>query len=195
MQITDNALNVIEFKMLLKYFTSEAPIWRFLTNVTHGYTNEPQKSWGFACDIFNCGDKFDGLPGTQAIAQPIIGDKVAFKLLKPLIINKEKLMRIRCGLIVNIGPREPHIPHIDQPGTEHWTQMYYLTSNDSPTNIFEEYGLDPKYDNYKPEDFTLKFQSKPEPNRMFTFDGYHYHSSSCVSDNKMRLALTFNYAK
>ena len=126
---------------------------------------------------------------------PRIDDRVAYRLLQPLIIDKEKLIRIRCGLIVNAGPEAPHPPHIDQPAIEHYTQLYYLTGSDAMTNVFEEYGNDPKYANYKPEDFTIKFQCKPEPNKMFIFDGYHWHSSSHVNGNEMRLVLSINYAK
>ena len=191
MQITDNALTTVQFKTLLKYFTSEAPAWRFMTNITHGSDGNTQDSWGFSCNVFSSIKAESGLlPLT-----PLINDKQAYKLLKPLIINKEKLMRIRCGLIISNGPKELHIPHIDQPGVDHITQIYYLTASDAGTNIFEEVGPDSKYDHYKPSDFTLKHQSKPEPNKMIIFDGKHYHSSSHVYGNEIRLALTINYVK
>mgnify|MGYP006165424083 CR=1 FL=1 len=187
MQITDNALNAIEFKMLLKYFTSELPTWRFLTNVTHGYKGKTQTSWGFTCNVFGRKKSESDLHS--------INDKHAFKLLQPLILDKKKLIRIRCGLIASNGPKELHTPHVDQPYLDHITQIYYLTASDAPTNIFEELGPNDNYDNYEPSDFTLKYQSKPEPNKMIIFDGKHYHSSSHVYGDELRLALTFNYAK
>lgn len=191
MQITDNYLSNIQYRQIFTYFTSEDPIWRFMTNVTYGMAkpHPTRDSWGFSCNIFDSGD------ASPMVDRGGIYDRIAYKLVQPLILNKEKLTRIRCGLIVNAGPDAPHTPHIDQPHMEHYTQLYYLTASDGPTNVFEEYGPDPKYDNYKPEDFTLKFQSKPEPNRMFLFDGYHYHSSSHVYGNEVRIALTLNYAK
>ena len=104
-------------------------------------------------------------------------------------------MRIRCGFIVNVGPNKPHTPHIYQPQVEHLTQLYYMTASDAVTNIFEEYGTDEKYDSYKPEDFTIKHTSKPEPNRMCIFDGMHWHSSSPVMGKEARLCVSINYAK
>lgn len=183
MQIIDNALPNIEYKKIFQYFTSEEPDWHFMSNITYGFEHHKHEptSWGFACSISHCKGE--------------VQDPYAFKLLQPLIIDKEKLLRIRCGFIVNVGPGKPHTPHIDQPGIDHITQLYYLTASDAMTNVFEECGNDPKYDDYKPEDFTLKFQCKPEPNRMFIFDGEHWHSSSPVTGNEARLVLAINYAK
>jgi hypothetical protein len=192
MQITDNALSPVEFKTILNYFTSEAPNWKFVTNVTHGSVGNyahGREQWGFACSIYDSG-KGIGRNSTEEIK-----DRTALKIIEPIIIDKNKLLRVRVGMILNTGPDKPHTPHIDQPSIEHWSQLYYLTSSDAPTNIFEEYGPDEKYNAFKHEDFTIKFQSKPEPNRMVVFDGWHWHSSSHVHGPEMRLSVNINYAK
>jgi|TARA_B110000908_G_scaffold54932_1_gene66929 hypothetical protein len=190
MQITDNALSPIEFKKILNYFTSEAPDWKFVTNVTHGsVTEHGRDKWGFACSIYDCGNGI-GRNSTEKII-----DRTALKIIEPIIIDKNKLLRVRVGMIINVGPDEPHNPHIDQHGIEHLTQIYYLTASDALTNVFEEYGLDEKYKTYKPEDFTIKMQSKPEPNRMLVFDGFHWHSSSHVYGPEVRISVNINYAK
>ena len=186
MQITDNALSNIDYKKIYQYFTSEMPNWHFMPGINDNVnrTEQPKykpTSWGFSCNISN------------TIAD--IKDKHAYRLLEPLILNKEKLVRIRCGFIVNVGPSKLHRPHIDQPLIKHITQLYYLTDSDAVTNVFEEYGNDSKYDSYKPEDFTVKFLCKPEKNRMFIFDGMHWHSSSPVLGKEARLVLSINYAK
>lgn len=190
MQITDNALPLVEYKTILNYFTSEAPNWKFVTNVTHGSVGEHGRDkWGFACSIYDCGDAVGRNPTEEII------DRLAMKVIEPIIMDKTKLLRVRAGMILNVGPDAPHNPHIDQPGIEHLTQIYYLTASDAPTNVFEEYGLDEKYSTYKPEDFTIKAQSKPEPNRMLVFDGFHWHSSSRVHGPEVRITLNINYAK
>jgi|SaaInl6LU_22_DNA_1037377.scaffolds.fasta_scaffold17495_3 hypothetical protein len=183
MQIIDNALETIEYKKILQYFTSEEPQWHFMSNITYGYEHpkHDKTSWGFACSVSHGKDD--------------VQDKYAYKMLQPLIMDKDRCMRIRCGFIVNVGPNKPHTPHIDQPQVEHLTQLYYLTASDAVTNIFEEYGTDEKYDSYKPEDFTIKHTSKPEPNRMCIFDGMHWHSSSPVMGKEARLCVSINYAK
>jgi hypothetical protein len=183
MQIIDNALPNVEYKKIFQYFTSEEPVWHFMSDITFGFDHPKHvpTAWGFACSIAHAGMDIE--------------DRYAYRLLQPLIMDEEKLLRIRCGFIMNVGPGKPHSPHIDQPTQEHITQLYYLTASDGVTNVFEEYGDDPKYDNYKPEDFTIKFQCKPEPNRMFIFDGGHWHSSSPVTGNEARLVLSINYAK
>jgi hypothetical protein len=190
MQITDNALSIVDHKKIVHYFKSEDPCWRFVRNVTYGtQPYHDQNSWGFACSIYDSG------PAIGRNSAELIPNKFAYNLLKPLIIDESKLLRIRVGLIVNVGPEGPHTPHIDQPNLEHYTQIYYMTDGSAPTNIFEEYGPDPKYNEYKPEDFTLKFQCEPKANRVFMFDGYYWHSSSHVFGKEMRLAAAINYAK
>ena len=191
MQITDNALPTIEFKKILNYFTSEAPDWKFVTNVTHGSVGDykhGKSQWGFACSIYDSG-KGIGRNSTE-----IVKDKFALNLLEPVIMDKTKLLRVRVGMIVNAGPDDAHNPHIDQSYINHISQIYNLTASDAPTNIFEEYGPDEKYDNYKPEEFTIKMQSKPEPNRMLVFDGFHWHSSSHVYGTEVRISVNINYA-
>lgn len=183
MQITDNALPTVDHKKIFQYFTSEAPTWNFMSNVTFGYNHSKYEptSWGFACSVFRCGEEPDS--------------REALQILRPIIFDREKLIRIRVGFIVNAGPNKPHSPHIDQPWCDHWTQLYYLTASDAVTNVFEEYGVDEKYSDYRPEDFNVKSQCKPEPNRMCIFDGMHWHSSSPVRGNEARLVVSANYAK
>ena len=199
MQIIDNYVSTLAHKKLLYYYSSDKPSWKFMTNVTFGiqpifnikngkeiYKKRRQASFGFSSDVFDSGNESN---------ESSITNQEAFELCKPIIINREKLLRIRVGMIVNSGPEDPHDPHIDQPHKEHWTQLYYLTASDGPTNVFEEYGPEDKYIDYNHDQFTLKFQSKPEPNRSFIFDGFHWHSSSHVYGPEVRIALTLNYAK
>lgn len=165
-----------------------APMYNYDTG-KEIYENRRQSSWGFSSNVFDWSDD------CPAAKDGGIYNKEAFELCKPIIINREKLTRIRVGMIVNSGPEDSHDPHIDQPHMEHWTQLYYLTASDGPTNVFEEYGPEDKYHAYNHDQFTLKFQSKPEPNRSFLFDGFHWHSSSHVYGPEVRIALTLNYAK
>lgn len=188
MQITDNALPTIEYKKIANYLMSEDPNWSFVKNVTFG-SHRNSGSWGFAFSVFDSG----AVPGRNDTE--LMQHRFAYNILKPLIIDESKLLRVRVGMIVNVGPEDAHDPHIDQTDMPHWTQLYYVTGGDAHTNVFKEYGYTEEYKKYKPEDFTLEFQCKPEPNRMFMFDGYHWHSSSHVFGSELRIVVANNYAK
>ena len=53
--------------------------------------------------------------------------------------------------------------------------------------VFEEKKESPKY--------TIKYKCDPEKNKLFVFDGKHYHASSCPQHHDARLAITINIVK
>ena len=100
------------------------------------------------------------------------------------------LSRIRCGLNFPTF-REEHFlhnqPHVDFPESEevdHFTCLYYVNQSDGPTVVFEEKTESEKYN--------IKYQCHPEKNKLFVFDGKHYHASSCPKHHDVRLAITVN---
>ena len=100
------------------------------------------------------------------------------------------LSRIRCGLNFPTF-REEHIlhnqPHVDFPESElveHLTCLYYVNDSDGPTVVFNE--------KKKSENYTIKYKCHPEKNKLFVFDGKHYHASSCPQHHDARLAVTIN---
>ena len=100
------------------------------------------------------------------------------------------LSRLRVGLNFPTFRKE-HIlhnqPHIDFPESElvnHYTCLYYVNDSDGPTVVFNE--------KTKSDLYTVKYQCHPEKNKLFVFDGKHYHASSCPKHHDARLALTIN---
>ena len=101
-----------------------------------------------------------------------------------------QLARIRCGLNFPTF-RDEHMlhnqPHIDYPETQvgdHFTCLYYVNDSDGPTVVFNE--------TEESDEYTIKYQCHPEKNKLFVFDGKHYHASSCPKHHDARLALTIN---
>jgi hypothetical protein len=100
------------------------------------------------------------------------------------------LSRLRVGL--NFPSfRKEHIlhnqPHVDFPESEtvdHFTCLYYINDSDGPTVVFNE--------KEKSKLYTVKYQCHPEKNKLFVFDGKHYHASSCPKHHDARLAITVN---
>ena len=100
------------------------------------------------------------------------------------------LSRMRVGLNFPTF-REEHIlhnqPHVDFPESElvdHFTCLYYINDSDGPTVVFNE--------KTKSEKYTIKYECHPEKNKLFVFDGKHYHASSCPKHHDARLAITIN---
>ncbi len=103
------------------------------------------------------------------------------------------LARIRCGLNFPTLKSE-HMahnnPHVDYPETErgeHFTCLYYVNESDGPTVVFNEKKESDKY--------TIAYKCHPEKNKLFAFDGKHYHASSCPREHDVRIAITINLAQ
>lgn len=100
------------------------------------------------------------------------------------------LARIRCGL--NFATFRPdhnlhNSPHVDYPETatgNHYTCLYYVNDSDGPTVVFHE--------TKQSEEYNIAYQCHPEKNKLFVFNGKHYHASSCPKNHDARIALTIN---
>ena len=110
------------------------------------------------------------------------------------VFLREITKRLIDGLeikIPNLEDRVEHIlhnqPHVDFPESElveHFTCLYYINDSDGPTVVFNE--------KTKSEKYTIKYECHPEKNKLFVFDGKHYHASSCPKHHDARLAITIN---
>ena len=52
--------------------------------------------------------------------------------------------------------------------------------------------MNPSYSD-KFDEYTVKKKIEPVANRIITFNGLHYHSSSSPKEKGYRLVVTFNY--
>lgn len=117
-----------------------------------------------------------------------------------------QVMRIRAGMNLPDELNTSHnTPHTDSTVDNHWTACYYVHDSDGPTVLFNE-TLDKfltfdktQVDNNKlfmyinNNSFTKLTECDPKQGRAFVFKGKHYHSSTCPTNSKYRIVLTFNW--
>lgn len=117
-------------------------------------------------------------------------------LLRPIIpaieekfkIGIESLMRIRVGMLTNVGESGSHYPHVDYP-YPHRTVLLYLNESDGDTIFYNEF-YEKDVENPK---LTVNLRHKPVENRAILFNGLQYHSSSAPTSCVRRLALNINF--
>jgi len=119
-----------------------------------------------------------------------------FDLFYPLIcsipektgIQVNHLLRLRLGLILKEPIKTIHPPHIDYPGEEHYTALYYINESDGDTYIYNQ------VDGDRLDNFTIKKQIKPKKGKFAIFNGKHFHSSSSPEKYNSRFVLTINFS-
>jgi hypothetical protein len=112
-------------------------------------------------------------------------------------VKINNLLRLRLGLITSTPTKIVHTPHIDF-SIPHHTGLLYFNNADGETFLYDEKydtSVDKKdYDKYvRSKENTILTKTIPEENKVFVFDGLHYHSSSSPTVSDRRVVLTFNY--
>ena len=168
--IKDNVIKEFDLNLLYTNLTSNLVPWTFNHNVAYG---DGKMQYGFSTNVYD-----DGVlenPSLSLLLNPV------YKQLKV-----KELIRRRIGFIFYSGGEEIHDPHVDFE-FPHTTSLFYVNSSTGPTVIYnEKYG--DKFDEY-----TMKKKIEPVANRIITFNGLHYHSSSSPKEKGYRLVVTFNY--
>lgn len=184
--IMDDVLEIKNFlpkmyedKIYETIYDSEIFTWNYLKSIS--YKGAKETSPSFFNMVFNERDQ-------------IMGD--CFQFLYPLVfmipekteIQVKKLLRMRLGLVPKCSKNIIHPPHIDYPGEEHYTALYYLNDSDGDTYVYKQVdGEHPK------ENFFIKKRIKPEKGKFAVFNGKYYHSSSSPTKNNRRVVLTINF--
>jgi len=107
----------------------------------------------------------------------------------------QKLMRLRCGLLVPSENSKTIVGNVDtvDAGDEphldflcpHWTALYYVNDSDGDTIVYNE--------TKNSNEYTELTRSSPKKGKIFIFNGEHYHSSSKPTFGYSRCVLTFNF--
>ena len=170
MKIVDNVIKEYDLNLLYTNLTSNLVPWTFNHNVAYG---DGKMQYGFSTNVYD-----DGVlenPSLSLLLNPV------YKQLKV-----KELIRCRIGFIFYSGGEEIHDPHIDFE-FPHKTSLFYVNNSSGATVIYnEKYG--DKFDQY-----TVKKKIEPVANRIITFNGLQYHSSSSPKEKGYRLVVTFNY--
>jgi len=110
----------------------------------------------------------------------------------------EELLRVR--LILNTTSDKAYIngSHVDI-SYEHRTALLYFNDSDGDTIVYNE-KFDPDYgpDTHafykeKISGHTILTQSSPKANRLFCFDGLHFHTGTTPTTVSRRVAMNINY--
>ncbi len=135
-------------------------------------------------------------------------EKIEFLIHDAFERNKialSEILRIRAGMILsefeyqNRTKVKVHLPHIDK-NRDHKTALIYFTTCDAPTIVYDQ-----KHDvrsklntfEYLSNQYNFELSEKTRvdciENRMFVFDGLHYHSSTRPTNVQRRIAFTINF--
>jgi hypothetical protein len=115
-------------------------------------------------------------------------------------IEHNEIIRIRIGLITNIGEINVHKPHVDCDFPNYYTGLLYLNDSDGETFIYNEvyddsYGIG-SFDYIKTilnNNLSVKEKIKPKQNRLLLMNGNVFHSSSNPISVSARYTINFNF--
>ena len=109
-----------------------------------------------------------------------------------------KTLRVRTGLLVPVGHKKVHAPHIDLLDP-HWTALIYFSSEKGSG---QTYLYDELYDPYLYSTPEKQWEGRQLPiaemveakeNRVVFFRGDMYHSSSAPETILKRIAMNINF--
>jgi len=133
-------------------------------------------------------DEFRSKSEAANLLMPVIG-----KLFESANQKVKSIIRVRIGLIPNVGKNFVHGGHVDYK-TPHKTALFYVNDSDGDTLFYNQI--------YKPGDGepSKSFKSKkvikrvtPRANRFVCFDGFQFHSSSSPVKHSRRVVFNINY--
>ncbi len=195
-KILENVIPKLYQEQVHATMMDESMPWHVMDNVTYN-------SWETKMGKSQIGFGNSNLYGT------VIGG-----FLMPLLyaiseksgIPINNVLRIRAGFNIP-DPSNPsfNTPHTDATIENHWTACYYVHDSDGSTVLFNEtlekfltYDKT-QLDNTKlsmyinNNSFTKLTECEPKQGRAFVFKGKHYHSSTCPTNSKYRIVITFNW--
>lgn len=133
-------------------------------------------------------DEFRAKSEAANLLMPVIG-----KLFESTNQKVKSIIRVRIGLIPNVGKNFVHGGHVDYK-THHKTALFYVNNSDGDTLFYDQI--------YKPSDgdpVTAFKNNKiikkvsPKANRFVCFDGFQFHSSSSPVNYSRRVVFNINY--
>lgn len=142
--------------------------------------NFAKSQYGF---YYTCFDYNYGWSNSSAIFRPLVP-----AITEKFGIEIESLMRIRIGMLTNIGESASHYPHVDYP-YPHRTVLLYLNESDGDTIFYNEFF---EKDIEDPS-LTVNLRHSPKENRAVLFNGLQYHSSSAPTSCARRMTININF--
>ena len=182
----DNFLPNFYFESLKEELIKESFPWFFKKEIA-GYSERVENNiiylknqYGFYHTLFH--EDF-GWSNNSILFKPVIS-----AIQENFNLKIEFLLRMRVGLLTNVGEVGSHYPHIDY-DVPHKTVLLYMDNSDGPTIFYDAHYQD-ESDISKMSSFAM---SEPIANRAIMFNGLRYHSSSSPVNFEKRLAININF--
>lgn len=190
-KIVDNFFERNTFLKMQKALLEEQE-FLYVPSISGG-ENDPKIFYGFGCNFVtekNPGKYQDRR--NQQIVQQInmrimqnFGPEFGFR----------NVVRSRLDLTTYRGEHVKFKPHTDTDG-KHWTSIFYLTTCNSPTILYDHYQLnvnDSYKDDFDQEQLTEYVRVDAVENRILIFEGNYVHTGLCAYDVPVRLLLNSNF--
>ena len=167
--------------------------WDYIeTTVDGGKEDTKSKDYSFAAAVFSDGE--------QLSYDSYLWVSVFYNLLDKFGFEYDdlvSLLRIRKGLIPNIGEEHVHGAHVDY-DFKHYTILLYLDTVErgGETILYKNKRSQKWRDQFQQlESETLEVDQKAASieNSAILFDGLRFHSSSSPLDKNTRTAINFNF--
>lgn len=195
LQIIDNVLPISVFKSLQQkiVYNDTIPFY-FMLNTAYDNENITEilkDSYSFHHQVYVTNKSSSLFPYIEMCLLSMF-DKAG--------IECEDVIRVRIGLITNIGKPNIHKPHIDYDFSDYYTGLLYLNDSDGETIIYNEL-YDPN-SNLKSFEYisqvldnnlTVRQKIKPQENKLIIMKGNVFHSSSNPTDVPARYVINFNF--
>lgn len=182
--VIDDFFGKTKFQWLKNIVTSSEQYWYFTETIT-GDEFDNKKFYGFSCEIVPEGypDQYINIASSQLIFSLNEQIKKTFSF--------DKVIRTRLDMTTYRGQESIRFnPHVDIEG-KHFTSIFYLTTCNAPTIIYEEKSKSTDIDlNLK---FNVLKKIEAKENRLVVFDGHHIHTGMCATDVSRRILINSNF--
>ena len=193
-KIIDNFLEDEIFKKLKNQLISSTFPWFFMNSTSYPKEMDSESdnlTYSFSHSVVLSGKKTESM---------------LYNILKPLLIDSLKknsedvtsLERVRVNCLLNTNRKWLHTPHIDAE-ENHKTAILYIHGDGNTVVFSEKFDLDSGvngFEYYKTKLnklTTVEIECEPKQNRLFCFNGLHYHAAYNPMISSRRIAIAFNY--
>lgn len=178
-KIIDNFLPKYYLGEIVNHFTNYNCLWHYNNSISMDTVNclENLNSYGLSMSLYS----YDGLGGSYESALTLALMLATLEEVENFNDNAQKLVRARADMTLYNPSEYQHEVHTDYVDLEHTTAIFYATTSDGNTLI---------YDKNKEN---LIVEIEPISNRLVIFDGLLPHTGHSPSKHKNRLLFNMNF--
>lgn len=190
-KIVDNFVKKNDFLKLKDRLLNHQEFY-YVPSISGG-ENDPRMYYGFGCNFVT--EKNQGKYQDRRNQQ--IVQQINMRIMQEFgtEFGFRTVLRSRLDLTTYRGEQIKFKAHTDTNG-EHWTSIFYLTTCNSPTILYDHRQLNVKelYENKINQDDLEEFvRIDAVENRLLIFEGNYVHTGLCAHDVPVRLLLNSNF--